>query len=83
MMVMDFEGPAHARGDKKLVLANTKVPEYPPKNKCSLLAHHLIRGGVALDEWSTTYANSNDNEVDLLTKLLLKNSRTENYSLTD
>jgi hypothetical protein len=70
MMGIPCEGPAYIYGDNQSVLANTTVPESTLKKKSSSLAYHLIREGVALDEWRTTYVNTNDNEADLLTKVL-------------
>ena len=61
MMAVPCEGPAHAHGDGQSVLANATVPESNLKKKSSSLACHLIREGVALDEWRTAYVNAHDN----------------------
>ena len=70
MMGITYEGPAYLYGDNQSVLANTTVPESTLKKKSSSLAYHLVREGVAMDDWRTTYVNTNDNEADLLTKVL-------------
>ena len=70
MMGMPCEVSAYVYGDNQLVLANTAVPESTLKNKSSSLVCHLIREGVALDEWRTAYVNTHDDGADLLTKAL-------------
>ena len=70
MMDIPCEGPACVHGDNQLVLANATVPKSTTKKKSSSLTCHLMREGVALDDWRTTYVNANDNEMDILTKVL-------------
>ena len=70
MMVMSCEGPAHAYGDNQSVLANTTTPESTLNKKSSSLDHHLMREGVAMDDWGMACANTNENEADVLTKVL-------------
>ena len=70
MMGIPVDGPAYIFGDNKSVLANTTIPDSTLKKKSQSIAYHFVREGVARDEWRTTYVNTNDNEADLLTKLL-------------
>ena len=70
MMGITYEGPAYIYGDNQSVLANTTVPDSTLKKKSASLAYHLIREGVAMDDWRTAYINTHDNESDLLTKVL-------------
>lgn len=70
MMGIPCEGPAYIFGDNQSVLANTTIPESVLKKKSQSIAYHFVREGAARDEWRTSYCNTNDNEADLLTKLL-------------
>ena len=70
MLGIPCEGPAYIEGDNQSVLANTTVPDSMLKKKSQSIAYHFIREGVARDEWRTAYVNTNENEADLLTKVL-------------
>ena len=70
MMGIPCEGPAYIQGDNQSVLANTTIPDSTLKKKSQSICYHFVREGVARDEWRTTYINTNDNEADLLTKIL-------------
>ena len=75
MMGMSCEGPSHVYGDNQSVLCNTTMPDSTLKKKSQSIACHLIREGVARDEWGTTHVNALLNEVDLLTKTLSSEKR--------
>ena len=70
MVGMSCEGPAHAHGDNQSALANAKTLESTLKEKSLSLACYLVREGVAMDDWRIARANANENEADLLTKVL-------------
>ena len=70
MMGVPIAGPAYIYGDNQSVLANTTIPDSTLKKKSQSIAYHFVREGATRDEWRTTYVNTNDNEVDLLTKQL-------------
>ena len=70
MMGIPCNGPVYIQGDNQSVLANTTIPESTLKKKSQSLCYHFVREGVARDEWRTTYLNTNENEADLLTKIL-------------
>ena len=70
MMGIPCEGPAYIYGDNQSVLANTTIPDSTLKKKSQSIAYHFVREGSARDEWRTSYVNTNENESDLLTKLL-------------
>ena len=70
MMGIPYEGPAYIYGDNQSVLANTTIPDSTLKKKSQSIAYHFVREGSARDEWQTSYVNTNENESDLLTKLL-------------
>jgi len=70
MMGIPCEGPSFIYGDNQSVLSNTTIPESTLKKKSQSIAYHFVREGVAWGEWRTTYANTHDNESDLLTKVL-------------
>ena len=71
MIDIPCESSAYIYGNNQSVLANTIVPESTLKKKSTSLAYHLVRECVALDKWRIAYVNTYDNEVDLLTKILL------------
>ena len=70
MMGIPIVGPAYIYGDNQSVLSNTTVPESQLKKKAQSIAYHFIREGVARDEWRTAYIRTDENDSDLLTKLL-------------
>ncbi len=57
-------------GDKQSVLANTINPTSTLKKNLNAISYHFVCEGVARDKWRTAYINTNDNVVDMLTKLL-------------
>jgi hypothetical protein len=69
MIGSPVEGPAYIFGDNQSVLANTINPDSTLKKKSQCIAYHFVREGVARREWMTSYANTHENEADLLTKL--------------
>jgi hypothetical protein len=70
MMGIACEEPAYIQGDNQSVLYNTSIPDSTLKKKSQSIAYHFVREGSARDEWRTSYVNTNDNESDLLTKML-------------
>ena len=70
MMGIPVLGPTFVYGDNQSVLANTTIPDSTLKKKSQSIAYHFVREGCARDEWRTSYCNTNENEADLLTKLL-------------
>ena len=46
------------------MLNNTTIPDSTLKKKSQSIAYHMIREGVARDEWRTCYVNTNDNDED-------------------
>ena len=70
MMGIPVEGPMCIYGDNESVIANTTLPDSTLKKKSQSIAYHFVCGGVARDEWRTSYVNTHDNEADLLTKQL-------------
>jgi hypothetical protein len=79
MMGIPVDGPAYIFGDNQSVLANTSIPESTLKKKTQSIAFHLVREGVARDEWRTAYVNTHDNESDLLTKVLPAGEKRKNF----
>ena len=49
---------------------NTSKPESTLKNKCDAIAYHAIRKSVAMEETLTGHIRSDNNLVDLLTKVV-------------
>ena len=70
MLGIPVDGPAYVYGDNQSVLANTTIPDSTLKKKTQSIAYHLIREGVARDEWRTAYVKSCENPADILTKPL-------------
>ena len=79
MMGIPCDGPAYVSGDNQSVLANTLIPSSTLKKKSQSIAYHFVREGVARDEWRTSYVNTNDNEADLLTKVLPSGEKRRNF----
>ena len=79
MMGIPCEGPAYIEGDNQSVLANTTIPDSALKKKCQSIAYHMIREGVARDEWRTAYIKSSLNEADLLTKQLPSGDKRKGF----
>ena len=52
------------------MLANTTIPDSTLRKKSQSIAYHFVREGSARDEWLTSYVNTNDNESDIMTKVL-------------
>ena len=70
MMGISYGGTSYIIGDSQSILCNTTIPSSTLKKKFQSIAYHLIREGVARDEWRTAYIQSDENESDLLTKQL-------------
>ena len=70
MMGIPVTGPTYIFGDNQSVLANTTIPDSTLKKKSQSIAYHFVREGSARDEWRTAYVNTDENEADLLTKML-------------
>ena len=71
MIGMSFEGLNYLCGDNQSVLANTSNAESTSKKNSMSLACYPIREVVNMDDWRKFYVNANDNEADLLSKVLL------------
>ena len=78
-MGMACKGPAFIHGDNQSVLANTSIPDSTLKKKSQSIAYHFIREGTTRDEWRTSYINTHENEVDLLTKLLPSGDKRKRF----
>ena len=79
MMVIPCEHPSYIYGDNQSVLANTTIPESALKKKSQSIAYHFVCEGVARDKWRMMYVNTNENEADLLTKLLPSGEKRKNF----
>ena len=79
MMGVPCEGPAHIRGDNQSVLASHGIPDSMLKKKSQSTAHHFVQEGAARDEWRASRVNADDNEADLLTKLLPSGPKREGF----
>ena len=69
-MGIPVERPMCIYGDIQSVLANTTIPDSTLKKKSQSIAYRFVCEEVAREEWRTSYANTHDNEADLLTKQL-------------
>ena len=79
MMGIPCKGPAYIYADNQSVLANTTIPDSTLKKKSQSIAYHMVREGVARDEWRTCYVNTHDNEADLLTKPLPSGEKRKGF----
>ena len=64
------EVPSRAHGCNQLALCNTTIPDSTLKEKSQSIDYHLMREGIARDEWRTTHGNALFNEACLLMKIL-------------
>jgi hypothetical protein len=79
MMGIPVEGPAFIYGDNQSFLANTTIPDSTLKKKRQSIAYQFVREGGARDVWRTMYTNTNDNESDLLTKVLPNGEKRKRF----
>ena len=79
MMGIPCEDPAYIHANSQSVLANTTIPDSTLKKKSQSIAYHMVREGVARDEWRTCYVNTHDNEADLLTKPLPSGEKRKGF----
>ena len=81
LQIMDImcKRPYFIYGDNQSVLCNTTIPESTLKKKSKSIACHLVREGVVRNEWRTAYVNTNNNEANLLTKLLLFGEKRKTF----
>ena len=61
MMDLSHEVASYTHSDNQSVLSNNTITDSASKKKSSSLAYHLIREGVAMDNWSIGCVNSHDN----------------------
>ena len=57
-------------GDNQSVLNNSSNPDSRLNKKSNSIAYNFVREGVARDEWRCTYVKSENNQSDLLTKVI-------------
>ena len=65
-------------GDNQSALCNTTVLEFTMKKKCQRIACHLVKEGVARDEWRNAHVSTDENDSDLLTKTLPNEEKIKN-----
>ena len=78
MMGISVDGLAYIYEDNKYVLVSSSQPNSVLKNKSNSIAYHYVSKGSASDEWRISYANTNDNMADLLTKPLNNSEKRHN-----
>ena len=79
MMSIPYHIPVSARGDTQSVLHNTSIPKLILKKKKKSTTHHLGSAGVARNEWRASCVNTQDNETDLLTKVLPSGEKRKGF----
>ena len=70
MMGITYHNLAYIKVDNQSVLANTTIPDSTLKKKSQSITYHMVREGVARDEWRKNHVSKYDNQADLLTKKL-------------
>ena len=80
MMGISCEGPCYVFGDNQLVLNNSSNPDSRLNKKSNSIAYNFVREGVARDEWRCTYVESEKNQSDLLTKIIVNGSKRSSQS---
>ena len=78
-MGIPIDGPSYIYGDNQSVLDNTTIPESTLKKKSQSIAYHFVREGAARGEWRTTYVRTDENESDLLTKVLPNGAKRKQF----
>jgi len=68
MLGIPVTGPAFIHGDNQPVLSEASIPESMLSKKHHTIAYHLVREGVAREEWLTGYIRSGFNMADTQTK---------------
>ena len=61
---------SYVYGDNMLIIHNTSKPESTLKKKCNAIAYHAVGKSVAMEETLTGHIRSENNPVDLLTKII-------------
>ena len=79
MMCIACDAPAYIEADNQSVLYNTTIPDSTLNKKSQSIAYHMVREGVARDEWRKSYINTHDNKSDLLTKQLPTGSKRKGF----
>ena len=80
-MGIPCQGPAYIQGDNQSVLVNTSIPDSTLKKKSQSIVYHFVHEGAARDEWRTLYINTQENEADLLAKLLPSGDKRKRFLL--
>ena len=79
MTEIPVEGPSYIEGYNQSVLVNKTIPDSNLKKKSQSIDYHFVRESAARGEWRTTYANTHENEADLLTKLLPSGDKRKGF----
>ena len=69
-MGVPLTGPSYIYGDNMSVITNTQRPESTLKKKNNSICYHAMRESVAMGESLTAHIRTENNLVDLLTKVL-------------
>ena len=69
-MGIPINGPTFVYGDNKSVLVNSSQPDSVLKKKNNSVAYHHVGEGITRDEWRVAYINTDDNQLDPMTKCL-------------
>ena len=65
-----MDEPTFIPGNNKSVLCNTMIPSSVLSKKSNSIAYHVVREGVAKNEWVTGYIKTDINPSNILTKSL-------------
>ena len=79
MMGIPVEGPCYVYGDNQSVLKNASLPDSVLKKKSNSIAYNFVREGSAMDEWRTSYINTQENVDDMLTKPLASGEKRTKF----
>ena len=64
-------------GDNQYGLCNTCIPDSTLNKSNHAIAYHLVREGVAREEWVTVYVKSENNAADPLTNTTPEGGRRD------
>ena len=81
MMGIPRSGALYFYGDNLSVIHNTSKLESALKKKCNVGAYHALHESVAMGESLTGHVRSEDNQADLLTKVITGQKRRHHVPL--
>ena len=83
MMEIPCEGASRIHGDNQSVLQKSETHEATLNKKNQQIIYCLFYEGVNNEEWRNTCSSAHDNEVDLVTKVLLLRKKRKGFAMRE